>query len=677
MPEPTRKKIRIPIVPSENNRRSDSGAAYNEDARFVNCILDVRQNPYTKDQTIYAVKRPGTTAPFAYTGLPTVGTVSFNTQGMWVFKDHLLIVNNNKLYVDTSISTGLAANPTLIHTFHANTLEATASNRKMWNEFGTDFANEFTYRAVEIFDNGVEALYITNGFEDVFVNASGADYQAPLSFPKFVASSVYKPGDKVVPSTYAGQTAAPYYYIVTGTAGTTYTAGAEPTWTTTLGATNTSGGVTFVCFAAATASTVARQYTNRTYALNDLVQPSTETGFFYKVTTAGTTLAEPTWTQIKGDTCSNNGVVFECMGYYGGKPGLALPQPVYLDTYLVLNPYKSSDLYHSDPADPYSWKATNFISADSFTSTIRAIARYNNYILALSEKDAELFYNNANQEGSVFSRHESFLLQVGTVSQSSVVVTESLIAWLGISTAGDNSIWLMDGFEPKEISTPWINRLIAAGNTSNPSSISSYAMRLFGHLLMVFNTATDTLVYDVGMNTWYVWDYYSGSTYNNKFPFDFYAFNPSSTYGENQFLMSKSKKELYILGAHLYTDASATTSYPIVMRVSTNLIDMDNRNRKFIHSLDIIGDLADSSNITISGTADPNLDVYYSDDDYQNLDPFLITTAQTVPITVDMTTRPRITPMGSFRRRAFMFVYDGNMPMRLEALEITYTQGIS
>jgi hypothetical protein len=113
------------------------------------------------------------------------------------------------------------------------------------------------------------------------------------------------------------------------------------------------------------------------------------------------------------------------------------------------------------------------------------------------------------------------------------------------------------------------------------------------------------------------------------------------------------------------------------MRVITNLIDMDNRNRKFIHSLDIIGDLANDGNTQIIGTAEPNLDVYWSDDDYQNFDPLLITTGTTVPISVDMSARPRITPMGSFRRRAFMLVYTGNMPMRLEALEITYTQGKS
>jgi hypothetical protein len=674
MVEQTRKKVRIPLFPSENNRRGYGGTLYNEDARFVNCILDVRQNQYTKEQVVYASKRPGTTAILEYTGLPTVGTNSFDTQGMWVFKDHLLIVNNNKLYVDTSVSSGVSDNPTLIYTFHANTLEATASNRRMWNAFGTDFTNEFAYRAVEILDNGVEALYITNGFEDVFIDKDGAAYQAPLSFPKFVANSTYKAGDKVVPSTYAGWTG--YYYIVTGEAGTTYTAAAEPVWPA-LGASVTSGGATFVCFAAATRSTVAQQYTNRAYLVNDLVQPSVETGLYYKVTTAGTTTAEPTWTQIKGDTCTNNGVVFECMGYYGGKPGLALPSPVYLDTYLVLSPFKSSDLYHCDPADPYSWKATNFISADSFTTPMRAMARYNNYILVLSEKDAELFYNNANQEGSVFSRHESFLLQVGTVCQSSVVNTESLIAWLGVSSSGDNSVWLMDGFEPKEVSTPWVNKLIASQNNGTSTTISSYAMRIAGHLLMVFKLAANTIVYDVGMNVWYQWTSYNGSQESN-FQFDFYAFNPASAYDLKQFLMSKEHKELFYISEYIYNDnLSYTSTQPIYMRVITNLIDMDNRNRKFIHSLDIIGDLANDGNTQIIGTAEPNLDVYWSDDDYQNFDPILITVETTIPISVDMSARPRITPMGSFRRRAFMLVYTGNMPMRLEALEITYTQGKS
>ena len=653
-----RKKIRISIAPSLNLRDSNSHVLYGKDANYDNCVLELRDNPITKDQVVYLNKRQGVGIRYNHTALGTG-----NIQWMGVFHGIALFISDNKLY-------STAGTATLRYTFNQDQVYVASGGVDVSAQFGTDFTNAFAYRATEIYDNGVEALYITNGFEDVYVTKAGTAYQSPYSFQRFVASGYYKPGDKVIPSTYALRSG--YYYIVTGTAGTVYTAAAEPAWPTTLGDTVTSGGVTFMCFDTATSSTVAEQYTNRAYALNALVQPATETGLWYKVTTAGTTLAEPTWTQIKGDTCTNNGVVFECMGYYGGKPGLAIISPVYLDTYLVLAPFASSDLYHSDPSDPYSWKSINFISADSFTSPLSAIIRYNNYIVAFSESDAELFYNNANETGSVFSRHESFLLQVGCAGQSCVMMAETVLFWLGKSKAGDKTLWVMDGFEPKEVGTVWVNKYLNAVSSNIPQGkeVFMYPIRIQGQLLFVMTISSRTLVYNVALGMWNTWSSYLGGA----FPFEFYAFNPEATTTHKQLFMSRDKKELFYSAEGLAVDdwdsSTLNNSFPVT--ITTNLIDMDNRNRKFLHSIDLIGDLPDVSLNPPEASAAENstIKVYWSDDDYKSI---ANSTAQMVEISLK--TRPRIPMMGSFRRRAFKFVYQGNMPMRLEAIELTYTQG--
>ena len=653
-----RKKIRISIAPSLNLRDSTSHVSYGKDANYDNCVLELRDHPLTKDQVVYLNKRQGVGIRYNHTALGTG-----NIQWMGVFHGIILFVSDNKLY-----SAGTTA--TLKYTFNQDQVYvASGGTADVSAQFGTDFTNAFAYRATEIYDNGVEALYITNGFEDVYVTKAGIAYQSPYSFQRFVSAGTYKPGDKVIPSTYALRSG--YYYIVTGTAGVAKSAGAEPAWPTTLGATVTSGNVTFMCFDTATATTVAEQYTNRAYSLNHLVQPSAETGLWYKVTTAGTPLAEPTWTQIKGDTCTNNGVVWECMGYYGGKPGLAIISPVYLDTYLVLAPFASSDLYHSDPSDPYSWKALNFISADSFTSPLVAIIRYNNYIVAFSESDAELFYNNANEAGSVFSRHESFLLQVGCVGQSCVMMAETVLFWIGKSKAGDKTMWVMDGFEPKEVGTVWVNKYMNAISNSIylGNQVFMYPIRIQGQLLFVVTIDSRTLVYNVAMGFWNTWSNYLGGA----FPFEFYAFDAEAT-TYKQLFMSRTKKELFSSHESLAVDdweeGDLNHSFPVT--ITTNLIDMDNRNRKFLHSIDIIGDLPDVALFPPEGSAAENstMQVYWSDNDYKS---FADSTAPMVE--VSLKDRPRIPMMGSFRRRAFKLVYQGNMPMRLEALEFTYTQG--
>lgn len=659
-----RQTVRIPFAPIYSNRDGKSSID-NQDQHFVNCILDIKQDPYTKEETTYALKRPGVGAMQDFTNIPDAGTGSFSTQGFWIFHNKAVFVNNNRLY--TCAVPVVTETPTLLHTFNAYTLENTAAV-EIWNEFGTDFSNDFIYRGTELLQEGIEYLYITNGLEDILIDKNSTVTSGTQAFNPFVASTYYKSGDRVIPSTYAGRTG--YYYIVVGEAGDVTLSGTEPTWPTVLGSTVVSGDVTFMCFAIATASTVADIYTNRVYALNDLVQPSVTSGYYYKCTTAGTTTAEPTWSQIIGDTSSDSGVDFICVGNHGGKPGLALPMPVYLDTYLVLCPYKSSDLYNSGPSNIYSWNATDFISADSFTSSLKAVSRYNNYIIAYSDRDAELFYNNANTTGSPFSRHESFLLQVGTTTAYSVVGTESFICWAGESNAGSASIWMLDGFEPKEISTPFINKILATENI-----ISSFAMRVMGHLLLVFNATSFSFVFDVGLNLWYEW-----STDDSNFGFDFFAFDPQATVTSNTFLMSKTRNEVFITGSYLLSDYFTTvdTGTAIKVKLITSKIDFGNRYRKFGHSLDVIGDIYDPRNSFVS-SPDANIDIYFSDNDYENITPdnLFLYPENAIAHTVDMSVRPRIAPIGSFRRRAFMLIYEGNLAFRLEGFDLKFTQGIS
>jgi hypothetical protein len=597
---------------------------------------------------------------------------------MWVFRGKVYFVNNNKLYSRSSGNEG-----TLIHTFESFTLFDTAAV-KIWEEFGTDFIADFEYRATEILVGGLEHLFITNGIDTVLVGRDGSATIGPQSFNRFTANSFYKPGDKVIPSSYALKSG--YYYIVIGEAGIATQASTEPTWPTVLGQTVTTDNVTFMCYAVATRSTVAEVYTDRAYVENDLVQPATESGLYYKCIRDGTTTGEPTWTQIKGDTSTQNGVVFECMGYYGGKPGLHIPAPVYLDTYLVLVPYRSSDVYHSDPNDPYSWKATNFISADSFTSPIRAVARYNNYIVTFSDKDAELFYNNANQDGSTLSRHESFILQVGCYSQKAIIGTETILAWIGVSSSGAGAVWMLDGFEPKEIGTTWINRIVA-DNNSSPIYNSSFSMRISGHLLLVFNMSYNTLVFDIGLNVWYHWGTYGINSFEvlSSFPFDYYAYDPS--YGqETNYLMSRTEKELFNIEWYNYTDYiptySTEESCPIVLKVMTPPIDFENRKTKFLHSLDIIGDLVDETDTngaTVPEDWMSEMQITWTNKDWKDLDPvdlwFSPETLEQGFFTVDLRTRPRIAPCGSFRRRAFWMSYSGPFRLRLEALDLNFTQG--
>jgi hypothetical protein len=64
----------------------------------------------------------------------------------------------------------------------------------------------------------------------------------------------------------------------------------------------------------ATETMSAAEYSDTSWNIGDYVVPTTRNYMVYKVTTGGTSIAEPTWPAIKGQTVTSGAVVFECQG---------------------------------------------------------------------------------------------------------------------------------------------------------------------------------------------------------------------------------------------------------------------------------------------------------------------------------------------------------------------------
>ncbi|MFD1121831.1 hypothetical protein ACFQ2T_04900 [Methylophilus flavus] len=97
-----------------------------------------------------------------------------------------------------------------------------------------------------------------------------------------------------------------YEVTVAGT-----TSSVEPAWPTTAGGTVVSGTATFTC-RDTNRSNGIRTFPATTALVNgDKVQPSTPNGYFYEVTTPGTTAASaPVWPTVNGTTVVSGGVTF-------------------------------------------------------------------------------------------------------------------------------------------------------------------------------------------------------------------------------------------------------------------------------------------------------------------------------------------------------------------------------
>ena len=77
-----------------------------------------------------------------------------------------------------------------------------------------------------------------------------------------------------------------------------------------------------------------------------------------------------------------------------------------------------------------------------------------------------------------------------------------------------------------------------------------------------------------------------------------------------------------------------------------------------MHSLKIVGDRYETEN---------NLSLYWTDDDYQNW-----SAEKSISLTDDY---PAFQRLGAFRRRAFRLLHASDNPLRLESIEVEYTEG--
>lgn len=119
----------------------------------------------------------------------------------------------------------------------------------------------------------------------------------------FVPSYAYAIGDRICPPGSA-------VMQICRVAGTS--AASEPTWSTTTGASTTSGGAQFT--AVPKFYTVSNFAVSTAYTVGQIVRSATGNTREFMVTVAGTSAASaPTWPSVVGNTVVSGGVTFLCI----------------------------------------------------------------------------------------------------------------------------------------------------------------------------------------------------------------------------------------------------------------------------------------------------------------------------------------------------------------------------
>lgn len=326
-------------------------------------------------------------------------------------------------------------------------------------------------------------------------------------------------------------------------------------------------------------------------------------------------------------------------------PAATVPGAVYLDGYFFVMD-KDGTVYNCDLENPDSWNALNYITAEAEWDKGVAIAKHQNYVVALKDWTCELFYDAANPTGSPLSKVSNATVQIGCAQGYSVVQFHGGLIFMSKTRERGRSVHFFppNSIDPQEIASASIQRIL---NAADLTTVRAWGGKLGGRILYVLNlvTANITLVYDFTSKTWAQWTSDNAGT-EGYFKYGFYA-----TDGNRDFLLHETTGEVFTLTPDVYQDDGAD----IKVLIRTGRLDAGNMDRKTMSQLTIVGDESATS-----------VSVQQSDDDYQTF-----STARTVAMDAEP---PRLLRLGMFRRRSFDIRHVDNTPLRLTAIDAEIQQ---
>jgi len=336
-------------------------------------------------------------------------------------------------------------------------------------------------------------------------------------------------------------------------------------------------------------------------------------------------------------------------------PSPHIPHPIFLDGYIFVAKSATQDVYNSELDTPTSWSEGGvggpmYISSEMYPDNIRALSKNNNYLYAIGRTSIEYFYNAATSTGSPLQREQSAVQQFGTPAPQSVVQTEKEVILIGETGNGGYTVWAIEGFKEKEISTIAVRSILRLEGTALATARGS-CIRVMGQKLYVIKLTTRTLVYSFDTQMWSEWR--SGATNDSNFIGGFMADGE----GGSAYILTDNGLQVGKMDEEQVTDFGTL----ILCEVTTPKYDFGTINRKFMHRLSLIGDTPDPEGGVNS------FNISWTDDDY-----FTWSAPRTLTFNFDF---PVITQLGAFRRRAFRISYLSTFPFRLDGMEFDINKG--
>ena len=319
---------------------------------------------------------------------------------------------------------------------------------------------------------------------------------------------------------------------------------------------------------------------------------------------------------------------------------------LYLDGYLFQA--TSSSIVNTIYDNFTSWLAADTVPVEGYGDSLEAIHRQSDKIIAFGKNSIEMYYNRGNPTGSPILRIDQNIRDFGIATKNSLAWSGETIFFVGENSGrgdGGRNVWMIAPGSVKEISTPVINRFLAAEGSSM-SSCTAWCERIGGQLVYVLNlsSASRTFVYGVDTGMWCEWQTTDGSS---KFS-GAYATSLNGTI----YIQDATNGRVYTMPPTTYQDNGSN----FTVTVQTDTRDQGTSNRKTAIFAELEADTLASGTATL----------LKSDNDgssFETLGSFDMTKEQ-----------KRVWRCGSYTgKRIWRVTYSGNTAFRAKELRVGYT----
>ena len=343
-------------------------------------------------------------------------------------------------------------------------------------------------------------------------------------------------------------------------------------------------------------------------------------------------------------------------------------------------------IYGSDSGDGTSWSALNFIQASRDPDGGVFMAKHHDSLLVFGYSTIEVYYDAANTSGSPLSRRQDVSYNIGCAFGPAVWEIGDRCFWVGVDAAGAFSVYVMEQFQVRKISTDSIDSFITQAFVKGGYTAWASGFSAAGHDFYLLTIATGdqlmtetTLCFDDTSGLWHIWD----TTINDitQLPLVQWTkrYGSDSQFGQgvlqngDVISLNDNINPVDTLLGNLYVEDGASVSLNyvvdgyvqsttgegvnIAMSVRTGMIDGQTNKYKIPESLRFVGNRTDTAQ---------TLTVKWSNERNDSFN---------TGRTMDTSTGQKIGRLGRFQRRNHELSMTGDEQFFLEAVELPLRVG--